>query len=57
MPYSYPMSVIALAYFERVVSETRRHGNLEAWLQLIKQPSSKGIDILTDYIKGRPAMI
>ena len=57
VPYAYPMLVIALAYFARVVSETQRRGNLEAWLQLIKQPSSKGIDILTDYVKGRPSMI
>ena len=53
VPYPYPLSVIALAYLSRVRSEMYRDRNLNALIQLIKQPSSKGIGILLDYVRER----
>jgi hypothetical protein len=53
VPYPYPLSVIALAYLSKVRSEMYRDRNLNALIQLIKQPSSKGIGILLDYVRER----
>jgi hypothetical protein len=53
VPYPYPISVIAWAYISKVGLEIHRNRNLGVLPQLIKQPSSKGISILLDYIRER----
>jgi len=57
VPYPYPFSVIALAYLSKVWSEIHKDKNLQALLQLIRQPSSKGISILLDYVRKHPPII
>jgi hypothetical protein len=56
IPYSYPMSVIGVAYLSRVWSETRRNKDFKTLLQFIRQPSSKGIDLLLDYFRSHPSI-
>ena len=51
LPYPFPIPVIAWAYTVKVKAELSRNKNLKALLQLMKQPSSKGVGILLDYIR------
>jgi len=51
MPYYYPILAITWAYMSKVELEIRRNRNVGVLLQLIKQPSSKGMGILLDYIR------
>jgi hypothetical protein len=55
-PYSYPALVIALAYFVRTLTKIRTEQSLEPLAQLLKQPSSKGIDILIEYARNWPSV-
>jgi hypothetical protein len=56
VPFSYPMSIIGVAYLSRVWSETRRNKDFKTLLQFIRQPSSKGIDLLLDYFRSHPSI-
>ncbi len=49
MPYPYPVPVIVWAYTSKAWLEIHRDKNLKVILQILKQPSSKGIDILLNY--------
>ena len=51
IPYSYPIYIIAWVYFSKLWLEIHRDRNLKVILQIIKQPSSKGIGILLDFIR------
>lgn len=51
VPYPYPISIIAWAYLSKVHLEVSRNRNIGAIFQLMGQPSSKGIDILLNYLK------
>ncbi len=51
LPYPYPTPVITWAYASRVMSEISRNRNIGILLQLLKQPSSKGIGIFINYIR------
>jgi len=53
VPYPFPAFVVALAYLSKVRAEIQKDRNLEALLQLLKQPSSKGMDILLNYLRER----
>ena len=53
VPYPYPVFVITLAYLSKVWLEIYTDRNLEALLQLLKHPSSKGMDILLNYLRER----
>jgi len=53
VPYPYPVFVIVLAYLSKVWCEMHKDRNLEALLQLLKQPSSKGMDVLLNYLRER----
>jgi hypothetical protein len=51
VPYPYPISVIALAYLSKAWLEISRNKNLKVLGQMVKQPSSKGIGVLLDYVR------
>jgi hypothetical protein len=53
VPYPYPISVIAWAYLSKVWLEISRNKNLRVLSQMVKQPSSKGIGVLLDYVQER----
>ena len=50
LPYLFPLPVIAIAYAAKVGTEIYLNKNLKALIQLIKQPSSKGIGHLLRYL-------
>jgi hypothetical protein len=49
LPYPFPIMVVAYAYLDKARSELRTH-NTGVLIQLAKQPSSKGLEILMDYV-------
>jgi hypothetical protein len=51
VPYPYPIPVITWAYLSKAWLEISRNKNLKVLSQMVKQPSSKGIGILLDYIR------
>ena len=51
VPYPYPITAITWAYTSKVWLEIRRNKNLEILPKLIKQPSSKGVGLIMDYLK------
>jgi hypothetical protein len=51
VPYPYPISVIAWAYLSKAWLEISRNKNLKVLDQMVKQPSSKGIGVLLDYVR------
>ncbi|QOR94572.1 hypothetical protein IMZ38_01130 [Thermosphaera chiliense] len=53
VPYPYPVSVIAWTYMLKTWLEISRNRNLKVLGQVIKQPSSKGIGILLNYLRER----
>jgi len=50
IPYAFPGFAVAYAYLAKARSELDRH-NIGVLGQLIRQPSSKGIGILADYLR------
>jgi len=52
LPYRYPILVIIWAYTVKVRAETSQNRNIAALSQLMKQPSSKGVGILLEYVRG-----
>lgn len=53
VPYPYPVSVIVWAYLSKAVLEINRKGNVNVIPQIMKQPASKGINILLEYVRNR----
>ncbi len=53
VPYPYPSLVIALAYFSKAWAQMQHDGDFGTLLQLLRQPSSKGIDGLLAYLRER----
>ncbi len=53
VPYPYPTSVIAWAYMSKAWLEISRNKNLKVLSQMVRQPSSKGISVLLDYVRER----
>jgi hypothetical protein len=51
VPYPYPISVIAWAYLSKAWLEISRNKNLKVLDQMVKQPSSKGIGVILDYVR------
>ena len=49
LPYAFPGFVVAYAYLSKARSEIERH-NMGVIGELIRQPSSRGIGILVDYL-------
>jgi hypothetical protein len=51
VPYPYPIPVITWAYLSKAWLEISRNKNLKVLSQMVKQPSSKGIGVLLDYVR------
>lgn len=51
LPYIFPFPIIALGYLSKISLEMRRNRNFGVLLQIAKQPSSKGMNILLNYLK------
>ncbi|MCW4003037.1 MAG: hypothetical protein NWE95_03885 [Candidatus Bathyarchaeota archaeon] len=52
VPYPYPIPAIACAYLSKALLEINRKGNVSVIPQIMKQPASKGINILLDYVRN-----
>lgn len=51
-PYKYPIPIITTAYLARAYMEIDKNKNLAVVPQIIKQPTSKGVSVLLNYING-----
>ncbi|MGD0995010.1 MAG: hypothetical protein ABR909_05740 [Candidatus Bathyarchaeia archaeon] len=51
VPYPYPIPVIVWAYLSKAILEVNRNKNVGVINQIMKQPASKGINVLLDYVR------
>jgi hypothetical protein len=51
IPYPYPVPAIVYAYLSKVILEINRNGNVGVIPQIMKQPGSKGVSVLLDYVR------
>lgn len=51
IPYAYPVPVIVWAYLSKAELEVKRKKNIRVITQIMKQPASKGINVLLDYAR------